>query len=173
LRSPSVPEIFDPVAGHCYYLDTINRVAHRITLQQPIQTLVPPQGLTFPVEMPANFGARSNAAAGAKAASNVERLGTMVIEGVEATGLRTTTTYPAGAMGNDKPITTSRENWTSAELNATVLSKVTDPRQGEDLQALVNIRRTEPDGSLFMVPRGYKVVDQTLPFAITFAGAFN
>jgi hypothetical protein len=95
----------------------------------------------------------------------------MMIEGMEAKGLRTTTIYPAGAMGNDPPMTTSRENWISAELNATILSKVTDPRQGEDLQALVNIRRVEPDSSFFMAPKGYSVVDQLLPFTITFAGA--
>ena len=112
------------------------------------------------------MGGRSSAAA----ASATERLGPMTIEGVEARGTRTTTTYPAGAMGNAQPMTVSRENWVSEELNVTVLSKVTDPRQGEDLQALVNISREEPDGSHFEIPRGYRVVEETLPFQITFSG---
>jgi hypothetical protein len=174
---PVVPEIFDPVAGYCYYLDTVNRVAHRILLKQPIQTMVPPQGLVFPAEMPAimmstgPMGAR--VAPSAQPTASTERLGTRMIEGVETTGTRTTTTYPAGAMGNDQPITTFRENWIAPELNATVLSKVNDPRQGEDLQAMVHINREDPDGSYFTVPRGYKIVEETLPFNITFSGHSN
>lgn len=164
---PVVPEIFDPVEGSCVYLDTVNRVAHRVRIELPVRVLTPPEGLTFPMPVTIAMGGRSSAAA---AASATERLGPMTIEGVEARGTRTTTTYPAGAMGNDQPMTVSRENWVSEELNVTVLSKVTDPRQGEDLQALVNISREEPDGSLFEIPRGYRVVEETLPFQVTFSG---
>jgi hypothetical protein len=98
--------------------------------------------------------------AGPKNEVRAEDLGTQNIEGVEATGTRTITTIPAGAIGNERPIEIVYERWYSKELQLIVMSKQSDPRTGEQTYRLTNIQRSEPDPALFSVPTGYKVVSQ-------------
>ena len=85
------------------------------------------------------------------------------MQGVSATGTRTTRTIPAGAIGNDKPISVVTEVWTSPDLKTTVYSKRTDPRMGEQIFQLTNIVLGEPDASLFTVPADFKVVTGPQP----------
>jgi hypothetical protein len=92
-----------------------------------------------------------------------ENLGTQTMEGVQATGTKTTHTIPAGEIGNDQPITVVTEVWTSPDLKTIVYSKRTDPRTGEQTFQLTNIVRAEPDASLFTVPSDFKVVDGPQP----------
>jgi hypothetical protein len=80
-----------------------------------------------------------------------------------AEGRRTTTTYPVGFQGNDRPIVSINETWMSTDLRLMVLSKTSDPRQGENTTKLINISRIEPDPLLFMPPLDYSVVDETGP----------
>lgn len=87
----------------------------------------------------------------------VEELGTQTIEGVQATGKRTTHTIPAGAIGNEQPINVVDERWYSNELQTVVLSKHSDPRFGETNYRLTNINRSEPAATLFQVPPDYTV----------------
>ncbi len=82
-----------------------------------------------------------------------------VIEGVNVDGRKTTTTIPAGKVGNEQPLTIVSEEWRSPELNVLVLTRHSDPRTGESSYRLVNIIRAEPDRSLFMVPPDYTVKD--------------
>lgn len=84
-----------------------------------------------------------------------ESLGTQTIEGVSATGTRTTRTIPAGEIGNERPIEITSEVWTSPDLQTVVLSKRNDPRMGETVYKLTNIQRADPDPSLFQVPSGF------------------
>jgi hypothetical protein len=84
-----------------------------------------------------------------------ESLGTQTVEGVPATGTRTTRTIPAGEIGNERPIEITSEVWISSELQMVVMSKRTDPRIGETVYKLTNIQRAEPDPSLFQVPSGF------------------
>jgi hypothetical protein len=86
-----------------------------------------------------------------------ETLDPRVIEGVQANGHRVTTTVPAGAIGNDQPITIVSEEWVSPDLNVLVLTQHSDPRSGESTYRLVNILRVEPDPSLFQVPSDYTI----------------
>lgn len=88
-----------------------------------------------------------------------EDLGEQTIEGVLATGTRTTTTIPAGAIGNEQPIVVVSEQWFSSELEVQVLTKHTDPRVGETTYRLTNISRSEPDKALFAVPADYTVAE--------------
>jgi hypothetical protein len=88
-----------------------------------------------------------------------EQLSAQSIEGVLAEGTRTTTTYPIGSVGNDRPVTTTNEIWTSRELGMPVLTKMSDPRSGVTTMRLFNISRAEPDASLFQPPAGYEIVD--------------
>jgi hypothetical protein len=88
----------------------------------------------------------------------VEDLGTQQMEGLTVYGTKTTTTIPAGALGNDRPMETVSESWFSKELNIYVLIKNSDPRNGENTIRTTNIDRSEPDPSLFQVPPGYTLM---------------
>jgi hypothetical protein len=89
-----------------------------------------------------------------------ESLGTRRIEGVEAEGVRMTTTIRAGAIGNDRPLEIVYERWFSKELQLIIFSEYRDPRFGEQTYRLINIKREEPDGALFTLPADYKVVNK-------------
>lgn len=89
--------------------------------------------------------------------TNEESLGKQMIEGVEAEGKRSTTIIPAGAIGNERPIEIVSESWYSPELQTVIMSKRTDPTTGETSFRLTNIRRGDPDTSLFQVPSDYTV----------------
>ena len=91
-----------------------------------------------------------------------EQLGSRQMEGVKATGRRSTTTIPAGRIGNDRPIQVVEEQWDSPELNMVVLSRFSDPRTGVVEYRLTNINRSEPRADLFQVPSDYTVIDSGL-----------
>ena len=84
-----------------------------------------------------------------------ESLGTQTIEGVTAEGTRTTHTIPAGQIGNERALEITSEIWKSPELQMIVLSKRYDPRFGETVYRLTDIKRAEPDPSLFQIPGGF------------------
>jgi hypothetical protein len=88
-------------------------------------------------------------------------LGAKEIEGVKVNGERTTWTIEAGKQGNEKPMITTREVWTSPDLMLTVSSRDFDPRTGEVTYKLSNIKRGEPDASLFKVPADYEKARNT------------
>jgi hypothetical protein len=94
------------------------------------------------------------------AAGNKESLGTETMEGVNAEGSRTTSTIGAGEVGNDRPIQIVSERWYSPELQTVVMTRINDPRTGEEVFRLANIHRAEPGAYLFQVPAGYQMVDQ-------------
>jgi len=94
-----------------------------------------------------------------------EDLGVQTIEGVSAEGKRETMTIPAGQIGNERPIDVVTEIWTSPELHTVVLRKHSDPRLGETVFRLTEIKRAEPDASLFQPPAGAKIKsDQMFEF---------
>jgi hypothetical protein len=86
-------------------------------------------------------------------AEREESLGTRTIEGLLCEGTRKTTTIPAGAIGNERPITTVAERWYSPELQLLILSRVSDPRFGETTYRVTKITRAEPFESLFETPQ--------------------
>ena len=81
-----------------------------------------------------------------------EPLAARDIEGVRAEGARTTYTVPAGAIGNERPIVTTAERLFSPELQVVVLATTNDPRSGETIYRLTNIKRGEPPAELFRIP---------------------
>ena len=89
-----------------------------------------------------------------------EKLGTQVIEGVSADGIRTTFTIAAGEIGNERPLEIVSERWYSPELRTVVMSRHSDPRFGETVFRLTNINRSEPDRLLFEVPADYTVREE-------------
>ena len=84
------------------------------------------------------------------------------IEGVAATGNRTTTIIPAGQIGNVQEIRVVSEQWFSDDLQVLVLTRHTDPRSGENIYRLKNIVRAEPDPSLFAPPADYTIQDRNV-----------
>ncbi len=106
-------------------------------------------------------GAMGPMAGGAKRDVKTESLGTKTIEGVEVEGTRTTTTIPAGSMGNDHPIETVYERWFSKELGVTVLSRSTNPSFGEQTYRMTKISRDNPPISLFSPPADYTIVNES------------
>jgi hypothetical protein len=96
----------------------------------------------------------------ARAVAKKETLGTQVLEGVVAHGVRTTATLDAGAIGNDRPIATVSERWMSSDLQTVVMTKHSDPRTGEEVFRLTNVNRNEPDPALFQLPSGYTLAGE-------------
>lgn len=88
-----------------------------------------------------------------------EALGVRDIEGVKAIGTRTTTNVSAGEVGNERAFQIVYERWYSEELQEIVLSKHSDPRFGVQTYRLTNVKRNEPDRSLFTLPADYKITD--------------
>lgn len=180
-------EITDPVAGYRYVVDPYNQVAHQSKLPpppvppgirpMPSRGVAPsgaqgaarggrapmPQGM--PARMP-DMGMPASPADPSRPVSTSESLGVQTIDGVPVEGRRTTTTYPAGSQGNDRPIVVTSENWYSAELRLTVLLKTVDPRTGENIMRMDNFSRSEPDPGLFQIPPGYRIVEESGPFTI-------
>ena len=160
---PIVPEIVDPVAGFLYYLDTMNRIAHRTPLPpESFRIITAPPNMVYP-------------AITTREKDLVRRavpLGTDIINGIEAVGRRFITTYAAESLGNESPLVTTLEIWTSPELGITVRSTNADPRTGEFTNEVVDIKRGEPDRSLFEVPPDYEIVGEPkVPFTFTISGA--
>ena len=83
-------------------------------------------------------------------------LGTREFDGIKAEGTQTTHTIPAGEIGNEKPIVITSERWFSPELHVVVFAKTSDPRVGETIYRLANLKRDEPSAELFKVPADYR-----------------
>lgn len=164
VKLPLIPEIYDPVAGYQYFLDTGSRIAHRYTIPPSKSPQFRPDSMKGIRVVHADPNLQPNIPA-----SVSEPLGNQMIEGILAEGRRETMTYPPGMMDNDKPIVRNSEYWNSIDLKITILSKQFDPRGGESIRAIINIDRTEPDSKLFRVPPDYRVVDETGVFTITFS----
>jgi hypothetical protein len=140
---PILVSIQDPVAGFAYILDDQTRVVHRI----PLATV-----------------------ASRVQASVSGNLGTQVIDGIEANGNRTTMVVPANTRGNSDPITVTRDEWVSPELNLAILVVTTNPAQGVATSKISNLTRIAPDPTLFQIPLDYTLVDEKQTFTIQWVG---
>lgn len=140
--------IDDPILGSHFVFDVENKTARKIRN--------PPPG-----EGPRPGGVDDQR--GEFAEGKVESLGTKTLEGVEAEGTRSTITIPVGKIGNDRAIEIVSERWFSPTLQAVLLSKHSDPRMGDTVYRLTNIKRVEPDAALFRVPADYKVLEGQPP----------
>ncbi len=89
-----------------------------------------------------------------------EELGLSNARGVDTTGYRETTTLNPGVLGNDQPMVLTREFWYSPHLGINLVSKVDDPQSGKQTFEVVELTTSEPDPKFFLLPEGYKVVDQ-------------
>jgi hypothetical protein len=172
--SPRLVTIVDPVSGQSYTLDDKQRVAYRNPIA--MAGLRAGHGMGWGAGNGAQFtwttgtvtarphvtvagtaGQRVFAGDAAAAKVTTESLGTKSIEGAMAEGTRTTSTIPAGAIGNLMPIEVVSERWYSKELQMPVLISRRDPRSGDSVYRLRNIVKAEPPQDLFTVPPDYQV----------------
>ena len=159
--------IIDPVAGVSYSLNTKSRVAVKtpsavgFTMMNKVAggtvATFKTDALGAPEKFEIQLKAMTEAMAkgpgmtreygGSKQVQVREAIAARTIEGVRAEGLRSTTTIPADAIGNDLPIVITSEEWMSPELQVLVLTRHNDPRSGESTYKLTNIIRAAPDPS--------------------------
>ncbi|MBL8310156.1 MAG: hypothetical protein JNL19_07030 [Burkholderiales bacterium] len=76
-------------------------------------------------------------------------------EGLSVDTERSVEIVAAGAIGNSKAIETVVEKYYSPELKMTVYHRRIDPRNGESLYRMTDIKRGDPDASLFRPPASY------------------
>ncbi len=148
--------IRDYVAGREYLLDIANRTAHRMSFDPSA-----PRG-NCPEVVPESRFAPASVTPGSVRRS----LGSRTIETDLSDGTLLTTTVPAGAEGNGRPIVITTETWTSRELNMRILSTRNDPRDGVTVTRLTHILHREPVSELFKLRAEYVVIDETKPFSI-------
>jgi hypothetical protein len=155
VEGPRLVFISDPVANTEYVLEPADQSA-RILKPETINLDKNEPALGIRIERRTHEEGRvfSESAKDVKH----EDLGTQVIEGVSCQGRREIITIPAGAIGNDRPLQISSESWYSPDLHTLVSRKHSDPRFGETVYRLTEIKLGEPDASLFQVPSDYKTI---------------
>jgi hypothetical protein len=155
---PLMIEISDPVAHVHYTLNPRQKVAYKHTMAVPGNR---PALRPVPGAQP---GKARDIHESARPEVKTAKLGSDTMEGLLVEGTRRTITWPAGSMmGNDRPLTSLSETWTSPDLKIVVLSRVSDPRNGEHTRKLVNVSRAEPDPGLFQPSTDYTVMEDGRP----------
>jgi hypothetical protein len=149
--APNMVHIFDPVAGFSYVLFPETAVGLRHRLNESAKSPAVPQ--------------RSAALVSASTQSQepepvIEKLGSKLLEGLSVCGSRMTQTIPVAAEGNDRALTVVVETWESRDMGIILLQKNSDPRSGNSIKRMTNLKRTEPDAALFQVPTDYTISDQ-------------
>ena len=150
--------INDPVAQVNYVL-TPEHTAHKTAIPPKVLYASSNGGEPKPLTATVKGMAEAKATVRMGGTSKEESLGPQMMEGVQADGKRMTTTIPAGEMGNERPLEIVSETWYSSDLQVIVMTRRSDPRNGETVYKLTNIQRVEPPQSMFEVPSDYKVED--------------
>jgi hypothetical protein len=166
---PTAITIIDPVAGVVYSLDPGRKEGRRLifsgdgygrtfpapaALPAPTRSddiIITSRPSTIPLPAPSSSSAPLPA-------PKTESLGTRQIEGLAATGERTSTLIPTGRIGNDRPIEIFDERWVSSDLKVVILLRHRDPQTGEVEFRLTNIKRTEPSPDVFRVPSDIQII---------------
>jgi hypothetical protein len=92
-----------------------------------------------------------------------EDLGKSNVSGLEVVGTRETRTIAAGVLGNDRPLTVTKELWYSPQLGLNMLVKRNDPRTGVQTFTVTEVGLADPDPKYFQLPAGYTVKDMRQP----------
>ena len=148
--------VFDPVNRETISWSSSSKEANLMHLPDPSQF----QGRRGAWRT-SGAGASPRLHGNARFKPTVQSLGSKTIDGVVADGTLTTIVIPAGAQGNDQPITITHESWVSSDLKLTVMRIDTDPRFGTTTTELTNISRAEPSTALFQAPAGYTVQERS------------
>jgi len=152
--------IDDPVSGERINLMPQMKMAHVFKMPEGIKS-----GRVMPAPLPdesapfalmgLGMGIGANGMT-TESSAETTSLGQQIVNGVTATGTRVVRVIPVGALGNEKPITSTLEEWKSAELGIPVRITAKSSLGGTLTYELRDLQRAEPDASLFTVPTGYK-----------------
>ena len=153
--TPKLVTIVDPDASVSYTLDQNLRVAHRSQLS--VAFLIESDKIAKARDLSPSTRVTGKKLEQGDLRDVTQSLGRRSIDGVMAEGTRTTSTIPAGAIGNFQAIEIVSERWFSPDLQMPVLISRNDPRTGETVYRLTNIVRAEPPADLFTVPLDYEV----------------
>jgi hypothetical protein len=144
-------EINDPTHAERYILDSQTKTAIVLKGRSASHLTQPPFA---PPGITVRFGGLT---IGPKEQgwSQPQPLGEQVIEGVRAVGTRREYTLAAGAIGNEKSIGITMEQWFSPDLGM-IVSKTGHATTGGDWgYHLEHIVQGDPDPSLFAIPSDY------------------
>jgi len=72
--------------------------------------------------------------------------------------------------GNTVPLTAISEEWFAPDLQIRMLATTDDPRYGLMIDKFEDFSRSEPDAKLFEPPPGFRILDETGSFYVTWAG---
>jgi hypothetical protein len=146
-----VVEIHDPIKGERYLLfphtKTVEVMKDR-TASQPAQPPFTPPAIT------AYFGGLT-IGPNEQGWSEPESLGEQSIEGVRTVGTRRQYTLAAGAIGNERPMVLTIEQWFSPDLGMIVSKTGQGTTGGSSIYRLEHIVQGEPDPNLFAIPADY------------------
>lgn len=176
--------VLDPVARTTSYWDSRSRVVRVVKQPPPVANqgrrtcwITTPENVSVVYkgveteEAPRAETGQGGARAGGSSAqpvihpgntsiqSTTADLGMETIEGLPAHGTRTTQITPAGAIGNDQELVTTRETWwaDTHNIGMSIREVVDDPQNGKHTRELVKFSLDEPDPSLFQPPADYEV----------------
>jgi hypothetical protein len=138
--------IYDPSSRLNVFYNPFERIARESVLPRP--PTAPPN--TVPSRTPAN-----------NPYFKQEEIGTQPLGGLTLTGIRKSHTIPAAMSGTGRDIVIVDEYWYSPDLSVYMIIKHNDPRTGEQIVAVTDVDRHEPNASIFTIPPTYKIVDET------------
>ena len=141
LSHTNCDSVFDPVEGRRLVILADSRVAYRTPWTKFPN--VPVDAMPGALLVPQN-------SSGSEPLLETEQLGQQSIEGIECSGTRVVRT--------DQQTRVMLEEWSNRELGLIVVLTMSDGEENYSLR-LCNIRRGEPDASLFTIPSGYMITD--------------
>jgi hypothetical protein len=139
--------VYDPATRLNIFLDPFSHLARESVLPHP--PAPPPNSVPGRAPSPSNPLFKE------------EELGTQYVGTVALRGIRKSRTVPADQSGTGQQIVIVDEYWYSPDLFIYMIIKHEDPRTGEQIVAVSEVDRHEPEASLFAVPAKYRVVDET------------
>ncbi len=168
---PRTVIIRDPISGELWILNSRLKTATGLKWRPGVP--VPEAAEDASLDTTASFGLLGlGMSIGAnpgttEASSDTTSLGQQVISGVSANGTRLVRTIASGALGNDKPITSTLERWLSPELGVPVQVSQKSSIGGTLTLSMKNIVRAEPAPALFTVPADYRRQDLSFPVSVS------
>jgi hypothetical protein len=140
--------IYDPATHLNIFINPYTHIARETVLRRP------------PITPPADLPPHTAVSSGNPQVTEAD-LGTQTLNGVSLHGVRKSRTLAAEQSGTGKAVVVTDEYWYSPELSIYMLVKHNDPRTGEQIVAVSEVDRREPDSSQFSVPANFKVADET------------
>jgi hypothetical protein len=170
--------ISDPVSGKQIHMFPGQQSASVINLPRGVPVSQPAtvsacNGENIPPFALMGMGMAIGAGQYTEASTSTTSLGQKVVNGFNATGCRIVRTIPVGVLGNEKPITSTTDQWVSSELGMTVQLFETSSLGGSVTMNLEQAVLAEPNASLFAVPANYKTVEIPLAGVITGSAVGN